>query len=193
MIFESRLYDPLCVQRDRVLGGRHLAVLQGSDFDVTRNLAPSAANVVGTDILRLDQPGLAYDVLHVTNNHFRRKDHLVLQKYDVLINTATNADSDADVLTVMSKLVRGFSGRVINHPATVLRTARDSVSLALSGVPNLIVPPTIRITNRSLSALSTAIERGKISFPAILRKAGTHVGGSLGHSNPGTRNLAVSQ
>lgn len=179
MISDFRLYDPLSTQRGRVLGGRRLGVLQGSDFDVTRNLRGATANIVGTDILRLDRLGLPYDVLHVTKNYFRGRDRMSLDKYDVLINTATNADSDAGVLNVMTKLLSHFRGRVINDPATVLRTTRDRVSLALADVPDLIAPSTVRIRNSSPSALSAVIEQGNISFPAILRKAGTHLGGHL--------------
>lgn len=98
---------------------------------------------------------------------------------DLIFNCITDADSSAQALGLAMQLIRRFPGvPVINRPMHVLRTRRDDVAAALSGIPGLVVPATVRITPRSHREVLDAIAAGP-GYPAIVRRAGTHGGHSM--------------
>ncbi|HEX8469374.1 MAG TPA: hypothetical protein VF620_16380 [Allosphingosinicella sp.] len=139
-------------------------------------------SVIGaTDIhaLRTRQPQ-DYELLHISKSYFRQPVRHRLSDYGCLMNTVTDCDSNPKVLENIIKILKGYKGRVINPPERVARTSRDQIAKALSSVPGAVVPKVVRIPKNKLAVLRRAYDTGAISFPAIIRVAGTHSGEVLG-------------
>ncbi len=103
-----------------------------------------------------------------------------LSRFDCVVNMVTDPDQNPKMLDMLKRLLRGYSGRVINRPEAVLRSTRDQVASRLSGIEGLRVPATLRLRGQKLAAAVQSIERAGLSFPAILRRAGTHGGSIVG-------------
>ncbi len=98
--------------------------------------------------------------------------------YRCLINQISDADSNRQILEHLDRLLSGFDGRIVNRPSDVLKTSRDEMAKLLAGTPGLRVPKVARLRNRDDA--QERIERAGLSFPIILRHAGTHGGQILG-------------
>jgi hypothetical protein len=98
--------------------------------------------------------------------------------YRCLINQISDADRNRRILEHLSRLLGGFDGRIVNHPSDVLKTSRDEVARRLAGTPGLRVPKVARLRNPD--EVQDRVDRAGLSFPIILRHAGTHGGQILG-------------
>lgn len=103
-----------------------------------------------------------------------------LSRFDCVANLVTDPDQNPKMLDILQRLLRGYSGRVVNRPEAVLRSTRDQVARRLSGIEGLRVPATLRLRGRKVPAALQAIARAGLSFPAILRRAGSHGGSIIG-------------
>jgi tetratricopeptide (TPR) repeat protein len=65
---------------------------------------------------------------------------------------------------------------VLNHPAQVLNTRRDLLPAALSGIPNLVVPRTIKLNAGNIAEQANA---AGLRMPLLLRPPGSHGGKSV--------------
>jgi len=132
-----------------------------------------------TDLFKLlgDVP---YHRLHITPNFFRQSRRPELDHYHCLFNMITEGEQNSKVLENMRKLLRNLPGKVINRPEGVLRSTRDQVARQLSGIAGLLVPKAIRLRGAKTAVSLQAIERAGVSFPLILREAGTHTGRIVG-------------
>lgn len=150
-----------------------LLLVVGADRD---QAAPAARRVIGgsTDLWRLlgDEP---FDELHLHRRSLReaRPD---LIPYRTILNLVTDADQNPEVLAVLGKLLRGYTGRIINRPQDVLQSTREKSAALLAGTPGLHVPRTIRLRGAKPQVAANAVARAGLTFPAILRLAGTHTG-----------------
>lgn len=100
-----------------------------------------------------------------------------VKKPDVIFNCITDADSSSKALGMAMQVIRQHPGvPVVNRPAPVLRTRRDDVAAALTGIPGLVVPETVRITPASHRDILAAL---KDMYPAIIRRIGTHGGDTM--------------
>jgi hypothetical protein len=150
-----------------------IGYLAGSDADTGIDLSERGLKVRGSsDIfqLRTRDPD-AFTRLHVIPNYFDQPVRYELDRFDVLLNLVTDADINPRVLGVLAELVKGFEGRLINPPATVLRTSRDAIAGACHGLPHVIAPKALRLTGEAPE---------DFPYPGILRLAGTHAGRILG-------------
>jgi glutathione synthase/RimK-type ligase-like ATP-grasp enzyme len=93
-----------------------------------------------------------------------------------LINHAADADLCSHSLRVIAQIVRRSGRPCFNHPAAVLQTSRDAVSRRLADIPGLQVPKTIRVQPGSLDELRTAIAEAGLTYPVLVRPAGSHKG-----------------
>ena len=66
----------------------------------------------------------------------------------------------ATLRPILNRLLAGFTGRIINHPADVLKTSRDEIARQLHGTPGLRVPKVVRL--RGSDDVDDKIEDGKI-------------------------------
>lgn len=121
-----------------------------------------------------------YVRLHITKHHFRQSVRFNLHDFRCLVNWVTDADQNPRVLENMVRLLRNYKGRVINHPAKVLRTTREEIARRMEGIPGLVVPRTVQLTSQKPAVILKTLEKAGITFPAILRAAGTHGGNLIG-------------
>ncbi len=135
----------------------------------------------GTDIheLRTRQPK-NYRLLHVPRNYFRQPVRHRLTELECLLNCVTDSDNNPRVLDNIERLIKSYKGRVINRPELVKNTSREKIAKLLSRADDIIVPRVLRLKKNNKAHLVNAMEMGAITFPIILRVAGTHSGEILG-------------
>ncbi|MEO5810340.1 MAG: hypothetical protein ABIR51_09855 [Sphingomicrobium sp.] len=133
-----------------------------------------------TDLHNLFGSEVRTDRLDMTRHFFRQAWRPSLGQYDYVVNLITDPDQNPYVLDNLSRLLRGYRGRVINPPAIVLRTTRDKVAARLAGTPGLIVPKVARFKVARPEAAIALLERVGLAYPLIVRRAGTHGGHILG-------------
>ncbi|HIQ46505.1 MAG TPA: hypothetical protein EYH57_02680 [Sulfurovum sp.] len=90
----------------------------------------------------------------------------------IVFNSICNPDTSSNALKLLSDFMEQIALPVINHPAKVLETSRDSVSQKLSSIDGLIMPKCIKITPRSTKEVKQKITEEHFSFPFIFRTAG---------------------
>lgn len=174
MIGELKLNDAYADARFRLIGTRRHAYLVGGDR-IEGSRRDAGDFPPGTDILLLNHLKVPFTFIQV-QNHLRKSGRLDLGGYDCVFNGVTNPDTNPRVLAAMEKKLRPYRGRVINHPTTVLRSGRDSISRRLRGIPGLHAPPAVRFSGGPRRGIEAAIRKAGVTFPAILRVAGAHLG-----------------
>jgi glutathione synthase/RimK-type ligase-like ATP-grasp enzyme len=119
-------------------------------------------------------------VLPLDRHMLRQRRRPELHPYRCILNLITDPDQNPKTLENLRKLLRGFSGPVINPPEAVIRSTRDQVAKLLGGTPGLIAPKTVRVRNARPDLVAGAIVRAEMRFPLIVRLAGTHTGMIVG-------------
>jgi glutathione synthase/RimK-type ligase-like ATP-grasp enzyme len=139
-----------------------------------------------SDLYKLLPSDLAFKQLNLAkqrsaSRHLHRQDAVPdLSRFDCVVNLVTDPDQNPKMLDMLRRLLRGYGGRVVNRPDAVVRSTRDQVARRLSGIDGLRVPATLRLRGQKLAGAVQSIERAGLSFPAILRRAGTHGGSIVG-------------
>lgn len=133
-----------------------------------------------TDLHRLFDRREPVHILQLDRNMLRQRRRPELHPYRVILNLVTDPDQNPRTLENLRKLLRDYSGPVINRPEAVLRSTRDQVAMLLDGMPGLIAPEVIRARNSRPGLVAGAIERAGLTFPLIVRLAGTHTGKIVG-------------
>jgi hypothetical protein len=174
------LHDPFKEVRERLLGKQKFAYFFGCFKDKKLIARPTSKDQPdGTDLLKLNTLAVKFTPLHIPLNYLRQNVKHPLGNFDCILNLVTNPEVNAKILQAMEREAKGYKGRLINHPRLVLDTTRDANYRKLSDIPDVIVPPTIRLTNARPNQLDDAIARAGLRFPAIVRRAGTHLGSSM--------------
>jgi hypothetical protein len=150
--------------------------IQGSDSNVTRR--DGGIGLLGNNDLDRLVGDPAVPLVQLSADIFERSSLPAVTSYRCLINQISDADRNRTMLEHLSGLLSGFEGRIVNRPSDVLKTSRDQVAKQLAGTPGLRVPKVVRLHN--LDDAQDRIERAGLSFPIILRRAGTHGGQILG-------------
>ena len=164
-------------------GGRDSSLLfvVGSDQPDRLAVQGGKFRVAGsTDIYKLLGRQEPYHRLQMTPNYFRQARRPELDGYRCILNLITEAERNDKVLENLRKLVRGLPARVINRPEAVLRSTRDQVARRLSGIDGLHVPRAIRLRAGKPDIAMRAVEKAGLTYPIILREAGTHTGRIVG-------------
>jgi hypothetical protein len=174
MTAELKLNDAYADARFRLIGTQRYAYLIGGD-KVAGGTPEIGDFPAGTDILLLNYLKVPFSFIPI-QNHLRKAGRLDLGEYQCVFNGVTNPDTNPKVLTAMAKVLKPFKGRVINHPAAVLKSGRDAVARRLRGISGLYAPTAVRFTGGSRKGIEAAIEKAGVTFPAILRAAGAHLG-----------------
>ncbi|WP_420137602.1 hypothetical protein [Sphingomonas sp.] len=158
-----------------------IAYLFGSDRQHGRAYAggPGMLNEGSTDIRLLRSDPDDFVRIHIPVNFGRLKLRPALGGVATILNLITDADQNPQVLQWADRVLKPFSGRVLNRPAAVRASTRDAVYRSLSDLPGLIVPPVARFRGHPPLARAAVAQAG-VRFPAILRVAGTHNGHILG-------------
>ena len=98
----------------------------------------------------------------------------------IFFTEISDPDTNRKNLLKVNDLVNQFQQiPCINHPKYILKTTRELISQNLQGIPNLIVPLTIRIAPLSPDQIIESIEASGLEFPVIIRECGTHHGVSV--------------
>jgi hypothetical protein len=129
-----------------------------------------------TDLHRMFDKREPVHILQLDKHMLRQRRRPELRPYRAILNLITDPDQNPKTLENLGKLLREYSGPVINRPEAVMRSTRDRVARLLDGTPGLIAPKTIRVRNAKADLVAGAIERSGMNFPLIVRLAGTHTG-----------------
>jgi len=129
-----------------------------------------------TDLHRMFDRREPVHILQLDRHTLRQRRRPELHPYHTILNLITDPDQNPKTLENLRKLLREYSGPVINAPDAVMRSTRDQVAKLLDGTPGLIAPKTIRVRNAKPDLVAGAIERAEMRFPLIVRLAGTHTG-----------------
>lgn len=176
------LHDPYADTRLRMFGAQRFAYVYGTDE--RRQTKDLEAQPLGNDILRLNSLRAPITRLLVEPNYLRKDAKHRLDDYDCIINGITNSDSHPKVLAAVTTMLKGFKGRVINDPSRVARTGRDAVARALRDVPGLVVPGVARFrASASPKVIAKIIADARVTYPAIMRFAGSHFGSGTARVN----------
>ncbi|MFZ5755972.1 MAG: ATP-grasp domain-containing protein [Pseudomonadota bacterium] len=97
----------------------------------------------------------------------------------VVFNCIADADTNRKTLEMAAQALQGTGLHVLNAPGRVLVTRRDEVADKLRDIPGLFLPAVVRIQPKSRREILEALERGPVTYPAIVRSAGTHGGESM--------------
>ena len=114
--------------------------------------------------------------LPLDRHSLRQRKRPELHPYRVILNLITDPDQNPKCLENLKKLLRGYSGQVLNRPEAVVRSTRDQVAKLLDGTQGLVAPKVVRVRNARPDLVAGAIERAGMRFPLIVRLAGTHTG-----------------
>lgn len=133
-----------------------------------------------TDLHRLFDKREPVHVLRLDRHALRQRKRPELAPYRCILNLITDPDQNPRVLENLKKLLREYSGEVLNGPEAVLRSTRDHISRLLTDVPGFVAPKVLRLRNARPDLAVPAIERAGLRFPLIVRLAGTHTGAILG-------------
>lgn len=146
---------------------------QPARFRATLLFTPMAGNTPFEDLL--GNRNFDADVMLVLPGFDYHPEQLA-KVGDVIINLVADADLGQDTLDATEALVNGAQRPVINPPERIRGTDRQSIAERLSGLADVIMPVTGRIEARDLLA---EVEAGTLSYPFILRQAGTHGGEAM--------------
>jgi len=103
---------------------------------------------------------------------------LVLPKVDALFNQIADPDTHEITLAKVESLYKLFPEKtpLINRPADVRKTRRETVATLLQGIERLHVPKTVRIQPKTPAEIHAVIKQEGFTYPVIFRKAGDHGG-----------------
>ena len=164
-------------------GGRDASLLfvVGSDHPDKLSISGNRFHVAGsTDIYKLLGKQEPFHRLQITPNYFRQGRQAELGGYRCILNLITEAEHNTKVLENLKKLVRGVPAKIINRPEAVLRSTRDQIARQLPGIAGLHVPRAIRLRAAKPDVSMRAVEKAGLTYPVILRQAGTHTGRIVG-------------
>ena len=99
-----------------------------------------------------------------------------LPRHDVAFNVVGNADLLDEAFDTLSHYA--VRRPVLNHPAAVARTRRDRLPAVLEGIPNLVVPRTIRLSRAAAAspALVADLAAAGMTYPVLVRSIAGHGG-----------------
>lgn len=157
-----------------------LLLVFGSDAEATERKQGGSRVRGNSDFHALLPDSVAFEQLNLRKQFLKQQGRPDLGRYECVVNLITDPDQHPKTLEVLSKLLRGYRGRIVNHPDKVLRTGRADVAKRLAGIANLHVPRTLRLRVPRPGAVPQSLKDADSIFPALLRQAGTHGGEIVG-------------
>jgi tetratricopeptide (TPR) repeat protein len=95
---------------------------------------------------------------------------------DVVVNLIADVDLGQALLEPARTLIDRIGKPVINHPRLIAGTSRDSIARRLAGTPGCQVPQTQFCSAEESAAIRSGAAQVPLSFPLLVRPAGTHGG-----------------
>lgn len=107
-----------------------------------------------------------------------------LPEHDVLFVAIGESDENLPLLDTISTALDDWARPVLNHPRHIVRLARDSVSGLLADAPGILMPPSVRVGQAVLQAISLAERTLSESLPdgalpIIVHPVDSHAGHGL--------------
>ena len=107
-----------------------------------------------------------------------------LPPHDLLFVAVSESDATHAVLARLAAELPTDAPGLINHPAGILRTARDQAFIALQGAPGIVMPASARVGRLSLEAVGKRrLDVREVLadgvFPLIVRPVDSHAGHGL--------------
>ncbi len=99
-----------------------------------------------------------------------------LPTVDIAFNIVGDADAGAPFLDRVDSLLQSLACPVLNPPRRIPDTRRDRLAAVLEDVPDLVVPPMVRLGYQEL--VSETGQAG-LNLPLLIRPVGSHGGGGL--------------
>jgi tetratricopeptide (TPR) repeat protein len=101
---------------------------------------------------------------------------LLRSKADVVFNMICNVDDGRDRLLQALDLALRLDRPIINHPRLILDTDRESIARRFAGIPDCVVPGTVRLAGPVVAEAAANREVAGFGLPLLVRIAGTHGG-----------------
>ncbi len=164
-------------------GKPRIAVLCGSDEDAEIQWRQDAQVPVAgnNDVHRLiDGERFSWGRVHLAPGYFDQERRWRLDGCRLAFNIVSEPDSNPRTLRIVDRIVAPLDCPVINAPGAIRLTTRESTAQRLRGVAGAIVPRVLRVRHPTVDQFRLLVDAGLISFPSIVRPAGTHTGRVVG-------------
>ena len=103
-----------------------------------------------------------------------------LPEHDVAFMAIAESSENAQTLMVMSQLLAGWRGPILNNAAPLIAClTRERVSQLLEGEATVYMPPTYRLDRATLIQLAMGKASYDLTFPIVIRPIGSHAGAGL--------------
>ncbi len=103
-----------------------------------------------------------------------------LPEHDVAIVIIPDEEEAAPSLAAVAALIATWPKPILNRPDRIRQLDRDRLFGVIGSIPNLYIPPTIKLPRHELAAIGVgAALPAEVSFPMILRPIGSHAGRGL--------------
>ncbi|MEJ0003010.1 MAG: tetratricopeptide repeat protein [Pararobbsia sp.] len=164
---------PIAARSRRSPSGTISATVSPPPFRVMWMFAPGAGNTPPNYFI--DQAGFESHMLTVLDDCEYDID-LLRRQADVVVNLVSDVDQGRAILGAVQTLAERIGKPVINHPRGIFGTDRTSVARRLAGTPGCVVPQTRTFSKLKLRQLLTEHTTPDLTFPLLVRPAGTHGG-----------------
>jgi hypothetical protein len=95
----------------------------------------------------IEQQPIALDLLYISPDIGLPKK---IPEHDVLIVAIAESDSNQPLLAYLNQALLNWPHPVINRPNRIAQLARDTVCQLLAGIPQITLPPALRVTREAL-------------------------------------------
>lgn len=148
------------------------AVKSPADFRVLALYAPFAGNTPAEYLFK----DACYDTDTLALFGGSEADLAALGGFDLVVNLISDADQAQAELPMAAALVTWLGKPVINHPDRIRRTTRDEIAGLLPDIAGCRVPSILRLPAGGDVAAAVREAELLLSFPLLVRPAGTHGG-----------------
>ncbi|MDD4913251.1 MAG: hypothetical protein PHP57_13240 [Sideroxydans sp.] len=107
-----------------------------------------------------------------------------IPEHDVLMLCMSEVDENHDTLIALEKALAHWPKPIINAPQHIASTGRNTASTLLQDIAGLAIPPTLRTTRSTLTAIASNVTTlgqsfSDCDFPLIVRPVGSQAGRDL--------------
>ena len=131
-------------------------------------------------MLKMLDPPVDLKRLHISAGYFRQPRRWSLRDCDLIWNVISDLDQNPATMAVAQRVISGAKIPVINAPNLIEGTRRHKVPTTLGGLDNVHAPKVLLLKFPTLHRVQRLVAQNRFSFPAILRKTGSHNGEVIG-------------
>jgi len=131
-------------------------------------------------MLRMVGPAIQVSSMMITPAFLKQGRGWEPGKFDLVWNAISDPDQNPKCLSVFKAAFEDKGRPVVNRADKVAQTRRHIVPSKLAGKSGIVAPKTLLLRLPNAHRIKAAAIAADFSFPAILRRAGTHNGAVLG-------------